>query len=136
LKQQQKNTIMKKLLFLSLLSTAIISTSLHAQSAPQAQAKPDQSVMLQQMKEKQAPGLIEKAGLTAEQANKLIEINFEMRMAASGLSNLSEADRSAKIAELKAAKEKKISDFLTPDQIKAVNTYYDEMKKNMPKKGN
>ena len=131
---------MKKLLVLSLLSSAIFTTTLHAQttpntqSAPQAQAKMDPAVMLQQAKEKQAPGLVEKAGLTAEQANKLIEINFEMRMAASGLRDLSEADRTAKIAELQAAKEKKISELLTPDQVKAVNAYYQEMRKNMPKK--
>jgi hypothetical protein len=80
--------------------------------------------------------LIEKVGLTDAQADKLIEINFEMRMAASALRGLSEADRSAKIAELKAAKEKKISALLTAEQIAAVNTYYENMQKNMAQKGN
>jgi hypothetical protein len=55
-------------------------------------------------------------------------------MAASNLRDLSEADRSKKITELKAAKEKKISEFLTADQIKAVNAYYQEMGKNMPQR--
>ncbi|HVG43044.1 MAG TPA: hypothetical protein VM888_15635 [Chitinophagaceae bacterium] len=125
---------MKKFLFLTLILGAIISTTSHAQAGPQAQAPPDPATILQQMKEKQAPGLIEKVGLTAVQADKLIEYNFEMRMAASGLRDLNEADRTKKIAELKAAKEKKISELLTPDQIKAVNAYYEEMGKNMQKK--
>jgi Spy/CpxP family protein refolding chaperone len=126
---------MKKLFFLTLIFGAIISTTVHAQNGSQPQATPDPAVMLQQMKDKQVPGLVEKAGLTTEQANKLVEINFEMRMAASALgNNLSEADRSAKIAELKAAKEKKIAALLTPEQIESVKAYYEEMRKNMPKK--
>ncbi len=118
---------MKKFLFLTLLLGALASTSIHAQGG-------DPAAMLQQMKEKQKPGLVEKAGLTEAQADKLIEINFEMRMAASGLRDLNEADRSKKIAELKAAKEKKISELLTPEQIKAVNAFYEDMAKNRQRK--
>ena len=121
---------MKKLFMLAFVFSAIISTAVFAQSGPQAQNTPDPAVMLQQMKEKQKPGLIEKVGLTEAQADKVIEINFETRMAASALRDLSEADRSKKIAELKAAKEKKISEILTPEQIKAMNAYYEEMGKN------
>ena len=122
---------MKKFLFLTLILGAIISTTANAQAGP------DPAAMLQQMKEKQKPGLIEKVGLTEAQADKLIEINFETRMASSGLRDLNEADRSKKIAELKAAKEKKISEFLTPEQIKAVNAYYESMGRNVqPKTGN
>ena len=40
----------------------------------------------------------------------------------------------ALIAELKAAKEKKIAEFLTPEQIQSVKAYYEEMGKNKPKK--
>ncbi len=86
------------------------------------------------MKEKQKPGLVEKVGLTEAQADKVIEINYEMRQAASGLRDLNEADRSKKIAELQAAKQKSFSEFLTPEQITAMNTYYADMRKNMPKK--
>ena len=125
---------MKKFLFLTLILSAIISTATQAQAGPQAQASSDPATILQQMKEKQAPGLVEKVGLTAVQADKLIEINFEMRMAASALRDLNEADRTKKITELKAAKEKKISELLTPDQIKAVNAYYEEMGKNSQRK--
>ena len=118
---------------LAFVFSAIISTAVFAQSGPQAQNTPDPAVMLQQMKEKQKPGLIEKVGLTEAQADKVIEINFETRMAASALRDLSEADRSKKIAELKAAKEKKISEILTPEQIKAMTAYYEEMGKNREK---
>jgi Spy/CpxP family protein refolding chaperone len=91
--------------------------------------------MLQQMKEKQKPGLIEKVGLTDAQAEKVIEINYEIRMQTPrDLKDMNEADRSKKIAELKALKEKKLSEVLTPEQIKAMHTYYEEMGKNMPRK--
>ncbi len=67
---------MKKLLFLTLIVCAVISTNTYAQAGdPQPQS------MLQQMKEKQKPGLVEKAGLTEAQAEKVIELNYEMRSA-------------------------------------------------------
>lgn len=121
---------MKKLLFLTFILCAIISTSTYAQT------NVDQAAMLQQMKEKQKPGLVEKAGLTEAQADKVIEINLELRMTMmKDMGSLSEADRSKKIAEFKAAKEKKYSEIpLTAEQIKAVYAYYEEMGKNAPKK--
>lgn len=120
---------MKKLLFLMLILGALISTNGYAQAG-------DPSV-LQQMKEKQKPGLVEKVGLTDAQAEKVIEINYELRMQASvQLKDLNEGDRSKKLAELKAWKEKKFSEFLTPEQIKAMNTYYEEMGKNREKPKN
>ncbi|HUQ66695.1 MAG TPA: hypothetical protein VM101_11090 [Flavitalea sp.] len=119
---------MKKFLFLTLIFGAIISFNTYAQAG-------DPPSLLQQMKEKQKPGLIEKVGLTDAQAEKVIEINYETRMqAARELKDLNEADRSKKIAELKTAKEIKFKEFLTPEQIKAMNAYYEEMGKNMPKK--
>src|SRR5215217_5507590 len=122
---------MKKFIFLTLIFSAIISTTTYAQPAG------DPASMLQQMKEKQRPGLVEKVGLTEAQADKIIEINYEMRMqAARELKDLNEADRTKKIAELKAEKEKKFSEFLTPEQIKAMNAYYEEMGKNMQKPKN
>lgn len=122
---------MRKLLFLTLIMGAILTTTAYAQPAG------DPASVLQQMKEKQKPGLIEKVGLTDAQAEKVIEINYEMRMqAARELKDLNEADRAKKLADLKAAKEKKISEILTPEQIKAMNTYYEEMAKTMQKPKN
>ncbi len=131
---------MKKFLFLSLIFSAVISTTTLAQTggpaATQKPAKPiDAAAMLQQIKEKVKPQMIEKTGLTEAQADKVIELNFEMRMAAGALDQ-NDADRSTKIAELKAAKEKKMSELLTADQIQAVKAFYEDMGKNMPKKTN
>lgn len=39
-----------------------------------------------------------------------------------------------KIAELNDAKEKKIAELLTPEQIQSVKAFYQEMGKNMPGK--
>lgn len=121
---------MKKLLFLTLIAGALVSTTSYAQPAG------DPPTMLQQMIDQQKPGLVEKVGLTSAQAEKVIEINYETRMrAARELKDLNADDRTKKLAELKAAKEKKFSEFLTAEQITAMNTYYEEMGKNMPKKG-
>ncbi len=139
---------MKKLLFLSLISGALISTTTSAQgpvsskqpaaqqpAAPQFTAE-QKANMIKEAKEKQIPMLVEKAGLTNAQAEKLIEINFEMRFgAAAALQGLNDADRTAKLAEIKAAKEKKYSEIpLTPEQIKAMYAAYEDWGKSMQKK--
>ena len=134
---------MKKLLFLCLISAALISTTTNAQGPAPAQQPVAQqptaeqyATMLKDAKEKQIPMLVEKAGLTAAQAEKVIEINYEIRMqATAALKGLNETDRAAKLAEFKAAKEKKYSEIpLTPEQIKAMYAAYEEMGKNMQKK--
>ena len=116
---------MKKLLLLSLISCAIITTTTNAQSGPSSSNQPgkqqpapqfipeQQAAMLKEAKEKQAPMLVEKAGLTQAQAEKLIEINFEIRyQAGTALTGLNDAERSAKLAEFKALKEKKYNEVL------------------------
>ena len=120
---------MKKFLFLTLILSAIISTTTHAQGG-------DPAAMLQQMKEKVRPQMVEKTGLTDAQADKVIEINFEMRQAmVSGLRDLNEADRTKKIEEFKAARDKKYNEIpLTAEQIKSVKTFYENMGKNLPQK--
>jgi hypothetical protein len=139
---------MKKLLFLSLIFGALISTSANAQGpevkqqpAAQQPASPQftaeqKANMIKEAKEKQIPMLVEKAGLTNAQAEKLIEINFEIRFGAgTALRDLNDADRAAKLAEMKATKEKKYSEIpLTPEQIKAVYAAYEEWGKSMQKK--
>ena len=139
---------MKKLLFLSLIFGALISTSTNAQgpevkpppaaqqpAAPQFTAE-QKATMIKEAKEKQVPMLVEKAGITDAQAERVIEINYEIRFqAASALQGLNDADRTAKLAEIKAAKEKKYSEIpLTPEQIKAVYAAYEDWGKSMQKK--
>ena len=134
---------MKKLLLLSLISGALITTTTYAQgpSTPQQPATQPPTAeqkanMLKQAKETQKPMLVEKAGLTDAQAEKVIEINFEIRFqAGAALQGLNEADRTAKLAEMKATKEKKYSEIpLTAEQIKAVYTAYEDWGKEMQKK--
>ena len=127
---------MKKLLLLSLVFMALVSTKTYAQPDPASAQKEAQAKMLKEAKEKQVPMLVEKAGLTVAQAERIIEINFEIReQAATVLSGLGDAERSAKLAELKVAKEKKYSEIpLTAEQIKAVYAAYEDMGKNMPKR--
>jgi Spy/CpxP family protein refolding chaperone len=138
----KKLLIMKKLLFLTLIFSGIISTTTHAQTAANqatviqpAKTGADPAAMLQQVKETVRPQMVEKTGLTEAQADKVIEINFAFRQrAATALHDLNEADRAAKIAEFRAAKEKMLSEILTAEQIKSVNTFYEDMGKNMPQK--
>ena len=132
---------MKKILFLTLICSAVTTSTILAQGPAAKSTTPtvsaaDDAAMLKQAKETQAPLMVEKTGLTVAQAEKIIEVNFEIRQAARSLKDLNEADRSAKIAELKALKEKKYSEFLTAEQIKTVYAYYEEMGKNrQPKAG-
>ena len=124
---------MKKFLLLTLIFCAVISTATNAQPPTQPQAQvSDPAAMLQQMKEKIRPEMVAKTGLTGAQCDKVIELNFEMRMAAAAFKDLPEAERTAKIQELKAAKEKKFTEFLTPEQIKAVKDFYENMGKKTP----
>ena len=130
---------MKKFLLLSLICCGVMSTTTYAQTGggPTASAQPaknsDATAMLQQMKDKFKQPMVEKTGLTDAQADKVIELNFEMRQAAGAL-DPNDADRSKKIADLKAAKEKQMSELLTADQIPALKTFYEEMGKNSQKK--
>ena len=50
---------MKKFLFLTLILGAMISTKLHAQAGDPPAAAPDPAVMLQQMKDKMSPQMVE-----------------------------------------------------------------------------
>ena len=127
---------MRKLLFLTLFFSATLGTTVNAQTsngpaaAPQQAKETDPATLLQQTKEKVRPLMVEKTGLTEAQADKVIEILFEIRQAEAGLRDLNEADRSKKLAELKAIKDKNFSELLTPEQIAAVKTFYEEMGRN------
>jgi hypothetical protein len=124
---------MKKFLLLTLVFSAIISTASYAQAPAPTTLTPENAAMLQQMKEKFKAPMVARTGLTEAQADRVLEINFEIRMAAAGLRDLNEADRSAKIAELKASKQKKYSEIpLTPEQVKSVNDFFENFGKNTP----
>ena len=133
---------MKKLLFLGLMVSAVISVyaqpSPPPQSAQASQPAPDQAAMLKLMKDKFKMPMVEKTGLTEAQADRVIEINLEIRMqSATALQGLDDTDRSKKIAELKAEKEKKYAAIpLTAEQIKSVYAFYEDFAKSQPPKSN
>ena len=126
---------MKKLLFLSLIFSAVLSSSVYAQPAPPAKsAVPavDQAAMLQQMKERFKAPMVQKTGLSEAQVDRVLEINLEIRIAATAdLQGLSDEDRSKKLAEIKAEKERRYAAIpLTAEQIKSVYAFYEDMSKN------
>jgi hypothetical protein len=54
-----------------------------------------------------------------------------------GMRDLNEEDRKKKMDEVRAATDKKYKEMpLTDDQIKAVNDFYDEWRKNMQQQRN
>lgn len=120
---------MKKLLVLVALFTTVYATNAQAQQ----QGGGDPAAMMQRMKDRIKPLLIEQTKLTDAQADKVIEINFsqsrqrrEIRMD----QNLSDDDKAKKTAELDADREKQFKAIpLTDDQVKAVNTFFEEMRK-------
>ena len=119
---------MKKFLFLTLILGTIVSTSANAQAG-------DPPSQLQQIKERIRPQMVEKTGLTEAQADRVIEINYELRESMRAFQDLNETDRAAKIAELKVTRDKKYSEIpLTPEQITAVKTFYENMGKSAPPK--
>ena len=119
---------MKKFLFLTLILGAIISTNSYAQAG-------DPPTPLQQIKDKIRPQMVEKTGLTEAQADRIIEINYEFRESMRAHANLDETERAKKVAELKAARDKKYTEIpLTAEQIAAVKAFYESMGKNQPPK--
>jgi polyhydroxyalkanoate synthesis regulator phasin len=131
---------MKKFLFLGLIFSVLMATTTNAQTAggPSTTSQPskevDHAAILKQAQEKVVPQMVEKTGLTEVQAKKVVEILYEMRQGAAALQNLSAEERSAKLAELKATKDKKFSELLTADQITAVKNFYAEMGNAQQKK--
>ena len=119
---------MKKLLLLLTLFTAIWVSNANAQGG-------DPAAREARMKEMKAQ-LIEKVKLSEAEADKVIEINNASREQMRGLRDLSEADRTKKMEEVRADLSKKFKAIpLTDDQVKAVNEYLAERRRNMPRPG-
>jgi Spy/CpxP family protein refolding chaperone len=118
---------MKKLLILVALFSTICVTKVDAQ-----QGGGDPAAMMQRMKDRLKPQLIEKAKLTDAQADKVVEINFNARSQMRGLRDLSEDDRKKKLEEVQASINKEYKAIpLTDDQIKSVNDFFEEQRKAM-----
>lgn len=99
----------------------------------------DAAMMQQRMRERIKPQLMEKAQLSSEQADKVVDINFQSRQQLRELrnENLSDADRKTKMAELQATLSKKYKEIpLSDEQVAAVNKYYEEMRNNTQRRNN
>jgi hypothetical protein len=127
---------MKKL-FAILYVCALISIS--NVQAQQGQGGGDPAAIMQRMKDRIKPQLIEKAKLTDAEADKVIEITFESRTAMRELrnSNLTDEERKKKLDEIQAANNKKYKEIpLTDEKIKAVNDIYAEQRRNFQLRNN
>ncbi|MGN6400106.1 MAG: hypothetical protein ACTHMD_06625 [Flavisolibacter sp.] len=120
---------MKKLFVL----VAIFATLYTTNASAQQPGGGDPAAMMQRMKDRIKPGLVEKTKLTDAQADKVIEVYFanqrkrrEIRMDQS----LSDDDKAKKNSEIEEAQNKDYKAIpLTDDQVKEVNAYFDEMRK-------
>lgn len=96
----------------------------------------DPAQMLEMLKQRVKPQLMEKTKLSDAQCDKVLEIQVSMMGAQRGLRELSEEERAKKIKEINEEREKKYKAIpLTDDQIKAVNDFYEEMRKNRQRGG-
>jgi hypothetical protein len=119
-----------------LIAIAAIFATIYTSEAAAQQGGGDPATMMARMKERIKPELVSKTKLTDAQADKVIEINFEFRQQMRELRDLSEADRVKKREEIQENINKKYKEIpLTDDQIKSVNDFYDEWRKNMQQRG-
>lgn len=117
---------MKKMFLLIFLFAAGMSFS-YAQ-----QGGGDPAVMMQRMKERLKPQLMEKVKLSDTEADKVIEINVEARQQLRGLRDMSDEDRKKKLDEVNADLAKKYKAIpLTDDQVKGVQAFFEEQRQQM-----
>ncbi|MEN9349836.1 MAG: hypothetical protein RL372_814 [Bacteroidota bacterium] len=96
----------------------------------------DPAQMLEMMKQRMKPQLIEKTKLSDAEADKVLEIQLWVQSQGRGLRDLSEDERAAKQKETADERKKKLKAIpLTDDQIKAVDDFYEEMRRNRPQRG-
>ena len=121
---------MKKFILLSTLIIVLGAFQARAQQGGGDAAQ--REAMIKEMKAQ----LVEKAKITEEQADKVLEINRGNRDKMRGMKELSEEERTKKLEEINTENTKKYKEIpLTEDQIKAINEYFAERRKNMQKKG-
>jgi Spy/CpxP family protein refolding chaperone len=120
---------MKKLLVLVAVFTTVLMTNANAQ---QGNGNFDPAAMKARYLERTKPALIEKTKLTSEQADKVLDINWEARSKMRGMRDLSQDERKKKMDDAQAEAEKQYKTIpLTDDQIKAVKDFFEEQRKQM-----
>lgn len=122
---------MKKLLVLVAVFTTVLISNANAQQGG-GQGNFDPAQMAQRYKDRVKPQLIEKTKLTDAQADKVCDIQIASRQQMRGLRDLSEDDRKKKMDDIQADINKQYKAIpLTDDQIKSVNDFFEEMRKQM-----
>ena len=125
---------MKKVL--ALVALVLIASFNTIMAQPPGGQQMDPAQMLEMMKQRVKPQLIEKTKITDAQADKVLEIQMASQGSMRGMRDLSDDERAAKMKEIRETNNKKFKDIpLTDDQIKAVNDFYDEMRKNRGQRG-
>lgn len=126
-----KQTKMKKIISLAVFALALSLGSVQAQGGQM-----DPAQMLEMMKQRVKPQLIEKTKLTDAQADKVLEIQLWSQGEMRGMRDMSEEERATKTKTVNDEKTKKFKAIpLTDDQIKALNDFYEEMRRNRPQRG-
>ena len=88
------------------------------------------------MKERVKPQLIESTKITDAEADKVIDIYYDAQQEQRKLRDLSEDERKIKGKEVADARDKKLKEIpLTDEKVKAVNAFYEEMRKKMMERG-
>lgn len=120
--------IMKKSISL-LIATIALAFSIQAQ--PPGGGDPE--TMRARMKERVKPMLVEQTKVTDQEADKILDINFDFMMKTRPLrmdQSLSEEDKKKKMKEAEDARDKAMKEIpLSDEKIKAVKTFYEEMRK-------
>jgi hypothetical protein len=126
---------MKKPFFLASL-IALFATA-PAMAQPPGGGDPQQ--FRQRMIERTKPGLMEKARLTDAEAGKVLDIYFgtmQQRRQLRTDDSLSEEERKKKMDAINEETTKKYKEIpLTEEKVKAVNEYFEEMRRNMQNRG-
>lgn len=117
---------MKKLLFALTIMFGFGLSSSFAQGGGQM----DPAQMLEMMKQRVKPIMMEKTKLTDAQCDKVLEIQLWSQSQRRGMRDLSPEERATKTKEIQTEVEKKYKAIpLTDAEIKAVNEFYEEMRK-------
>ena len=120
---------MKKLFIIFSVFMTVFISSVSAQKTGDR----DPSAMMERMKERIKPALVQKTQITDAQADKVIEISFgaqrkkrEVRMDQS----LSEEEKGRKYTELDEERNKNLKSIpLSEEQVKGINTFFEEFRK-------
>lgn len=126
---------MKKIFLAATLFATVATASVSAQGGPGG----DMAARAQKMREMLKPRLVEKAGITSEQADKVLDITMEAQRQRrelrqnAGLSSDDKTKKTTAIDEETARKYKAIP--LTDDQVKSLNSFFEETRKNSQGRG-